>query len=109
MNLVSPVVEVFDELGDLAEGQDEKGIVQACRRDLPRDLEDILLGSNASIHLEDGVPTRYSNLGRHLGVQSASLLLVSGGEGSVVRREVEGLHDPLSGHEGLGGGLADLG
>lgn len=100
---------MLDELGDLAEGQNEKGIVQTSRRDLPNDLEDILFGPDASVHLEDGVPTRCSNLGRELGVQSTNLLLVGGGQCSVVSRKVEGFHDPFSSHERLGGGLADLG
>lgn len=93
-SLVSPEIEMLDELDDLAERQNEERIVQRRRRDSPNDLEDVLLRPNPSVHGEQRVPRRWRVLLPRLEVRPLQLL--------ILHAHVERLHDPLAGHERLG-------
>lgn len=101
-DLERPEVQVLDELNDLAEGQDEERVVQARRRDPPHHLQHVFLGTDPAVHAKDRVPRWCRDLLRRLDAQLGDLVLVRTRDGPVEFRDVEGLDDALSRHEGLG-------
>lgn len=56
--MLSPHVEVLNQLRDLAKWQHKQRIVQTRRRDLSNDLQHVLVRSTSTVHREHGVARR---------------------------------------------------
>ena len=93
---LGPDVEVAHEADDLAEGQDEKGVVQRRARHTFDDLEDVLLGLDV-IRREHRMARWRCDALREPALAFRLLVLAQRLDLGVC--ELEGLHDAFARHE----------